>query len=204
MRPTDPMPPRGDRASDELLEELCIALRDIAVRTQFLPYREPDPDIAKEVDRVQAVAQELSRREVDPMTRLGRLTAETGWDMAELFGECRRYPSSRPWVRATSDGLRIAMRCLACGQHEFPAHSRRIRLCDECLAILDAAIASKSVADHLLLYRTYTKDARCAHADDDTVIGVYPWSPEWSEDFPIGLCRVCVAEEAARRKSRLT
>jgi hypothetical protein len=107
-------------------------------------------------------------------------------------------------VRAASDGLRIAMRCPACGQHEFPAASRTIRLCDGCLDRLDAALAARKAEDHMLLYRTYTSGARCEHGDDDTVLGVYPWSPEWSEDFPIGLCRACVSQETSRRKSRLT
>jgi hypothetical protein len=181
-----------------------VALRDVGVSTQFLPYREPDPDIGKEVDRVKAVAGELATRGVDPASRLHVLTNETGWLMVELFRECEKFPEVRPWVRTSSDGVRIAMRCPACVQREFPADSRTIRLCDRCLETLDGALAARQAGEHLLLYRTYTSEARCEHADDDTVLGVYPWSPEWSEDFPVGLCRSCVSQEAIRRRSRLT
>jgi hypothetical protein len=204
MRPTEPPLPRNQRSSDELLDELCIALRDVGVSTQFLPYREPDPDIAKEVDRVQAVAGELAVRGLDPMPRLDVLTTETGWSMPDLFRECGKFPEVRPWVRTASDGLRIAMRCPACRQREFPADSRTIRLCDGCLETLDDALTAPKAVDHMLLYRTYTPTARCDHAGDDTVLGVYPWSPEWSEDFPVGLCRSCISEEKIRRRSRLT
>jgi hypothetical protein len=202
MRPTESPPPRSERPSDELIEELCLALRDVGVATQFLPFRGPEPDIEKQVDRVQAVSRELQRREVDPGPRLDLLTAETGWSMGELLDECRKYPAARPWMRSTKDGLRIAMRCVGCAEHEFPSESRRIRLCDRCLETLDAALVSRTGSDHMLLYRTYTRDARCEHAGDETVLGVYPWSPEWSEDFPVGLCRECVSEEVKTRRGR--
>jgi hypothetical protein len=199
MRSTPPPPPLAVRSSDEVLEELCLALRDVGVSTRFLPYRPPDPDIADEIARVRAADAELLRRGLDPTPRLAILTTETKWLMRELREECLRFPAVLPWVREAKDGIRIAMRCSACGIREFPEDSRTIRLCDGCLGVLDEALSSRTAREDLLLYRTYNREARCEHADDDTVLGVYPWSPEWSDDFPTGLCHFCVSRELSRR-----
>jgi hypothetical protein len=201
MRPTDPLPPRNERRTEELLEELCIALREVGLSTKFLPYTEPDPDIVEEVDRVRAIENELRARRVESMSRLELLSDETGWSMPDLLLEIRAYPGVRPWVRGRQNGLRIATTCEACGAREFPPDSRRIRICDRCLGVLESSLATAAIKDRMLLYRTYASDARCAHANDDTVLGVYPWIKEWSEDFPVGLCRECVAQELSRRRA---
>jgi len=200
MRATPQPPPLNQRASDELIEELCIALREVGLSTRFLPYSEPDPDIVGEVSRVQELVTELSGRGVDVAPRLSRLSEETGWLMNALYDECLRFPTIRPWVRAM-DGLRIAMRCEACREREHPDDDRRLRICDSCVLILDNAIATQTAQENLLLFRTYNPEARCRHADGDTVLGVYPWDVEWSEGFPVGHCRDCLGEELRRRKS---
>jgi hypothetical protein len=184
-----------------LLGELCIALREVGLSTKFLPYRPPDSDLDEEVDRVRAVCAELQKRDVDPSARIERLSQETGWAMVTLLEETRKYPGVRPWVRDRADGLRIALRCEACSKREFPSDSRDIRICNDCLRVLDWSLATAAVAEGVLLYRTYTLAARCDHANDDTVLGVYPWNREWSEDFPVGLCRACVAAELSRRRA---
>ena len=186
MRPTDPPPPRSEWPTDELLEELCIALRDVGLSTKFLPYTEPDPDIDEEVERVRTIDVELRARRVDPMPRLEVLSEETGWSMPELFDEVREYPVVRPWVRNKNNGLRIATSCEACRAREFPADSRKIRLCDYCLGVLNTSLVTTRAKDHMLLYRMYARDARCAHANDDTVLGVYPWSRNGARTFRLG------------------
>ena len=188
-------------AHQRLFEELCVAVRSVGVSTRFLPCRPPDPDLVDEIRRVHDVDAELKKRGIDPASRLVILTHETKWMMPELYQEGLGWPAMRPWVRNVVDGLRIAMVCPACRGAEFPVDSRTIRLCDGCLDSLDGAIAAATGRDHLLLYRTYTREARCEHADDETVLGVYPWSPEWSEDFPVGICRACIQAERARRKA---
>jgi len=200
MRPTPQPPPLNQRESDELIEELCIALREVGLSTRFLPYTEPDPDIVSEVSRVQELAAELSRRGIDVVPRLAQLTEETSWLMNVLYEECLRFPAIRPWVRA-KDGLQIAMRCEACGEREYPNDDRKLRICDSCILVLEQAIATRTARENLLLYRTYNQEARCRHADGDTVLGVYPWRAEWSEGFPVGHCRECLDEEINRRKS---
>jgi len=204
MRPTDPQPPYPQRSSEELLEDLCLRLRDVGVNAQFLAYRPPDSDLSTAIERVREIDSELRKRAVDPNPRLNLLAQETGWMMPTLYQECAKWPTIRPWVRDLKDGLRIALRCPACGKAEHPEDARDVRLCDDCLGILDSALATKTVRDHLLLYRTFNREARCDHADDETVLGVYPWSPEWSDDFPVGICRTCIGVEGSRRRSRPT
>ncbi len=50
----------------------------------------------------------------------------------------------------------------------------------------------------LLLMRTYTPEARCEHAGDDTVLAVYPWYG-MHDDVGQGFCLACVDEEYRRR-----
>ena len=201
MRPTDPPLQRSERSTPELVEELCLALRDVGVGTGFLPYWGPPPDIAAEVTRVREVSEELRRRGAEVSDRLNLLATETGWSMSILYEECLRFPEVRPWVRQRGDGIREALRCQACRRAEFPEGSFRLRLCDACLVKFDTALAKAKAKDHMLLYRTVTPEARCEHAGDDTVLGLYPWDPQSSEDFEAGYCRVCISHEQERRRA---
>jgi hypothetical protein len=200
MRSTPPPPPLSQRASSDVLEELCLALRDLGIATRFLPWG-PPPDIDNEVNRVRVLSTELRSRRVDPETRLSTLTGETGWLMNALLAESMEFPKVRPWVRDQRSGLRIALRCAVCTRREFPEDSQLIRLCSDCLREFKNALATPMALDHMLLYRTYSPQARCEHAGDDTVLGVYPWSSEWSADFPVGFCSVCVENEERRRNA---
>lgn len=188
--------------SDQILEQLCLALREVGVVTNFLQVQPPDPGIVRQIQRVRELDAALESRGIDPHDRLTKLTVETHWMMPELLRECLDPTVARPWVRDARDGLRIAMRCLACAKAEFPAESRTVRLCGACLAILEGALASRTPRSDLLLYRTYQPTARCQHADDDTVLGVFPWSLEYGEGFTVGLCKTCIREEVMRRRSR--
>ena len=139
----------------------------------------PDPDVeAAWLDEVQRRSRELDE------------------------GSVKAVPAKvRPWVRDQASGLRIALRCGACEREEFPEDSQLIRLCGACLGVLRDTLAARRATERMLLYRTYSPEARCEHAGDDSVLGVYPWFAEWSEDFPVGLCRVCVANEERRRNA---
>ena len=201
MRTRDPIPNLAEQNLETLIDELCLALRDVGVSTQYLPEVRPPQDISHAVGIVQCLAEELRRRDTDLTPRLKTLSEETKWKMSDLYAECLSYPATRPWVKAASDGLRIALRCKACDKNEFPEHSQRLRLCCSCLDNFDTALAMATPREFLLLYRTYTKDARCEHADDDTVLGVYPWVLEYSDCFPLGFCRICIANEQSKRSS---
>jgi hypothetical protein len=50
----------------------------------------------------------------------------------------------------------------------------------------------------LLLLRSYTPEARCAHANDETVLAVYPWYGG-EDGISKGFCRTCIEDELKRR-----
>lgn len=198
MRSTPPLPPISARKTEDVVEELCIALRKLAISTQYLLYSGP-PDIETEAAEVKSICAELTKRGVDPTARLATLTIETGWLMEPLHQEALGYPNCRPWVRAAKDGIRLALRCQVCEEREFPATVNCISLCDQCLEVLQLALMSPTDTPRMLLYRSFTAAKRCEHATDDTVLGVYPWPLEWTDEFDVGVCLQCIEAEWSKR-----
>jgi hypothetical protein len=123
--------PIEQRETQELVEDLCLALRDVGVMDYGLPEGE---QVVSAVLRVQQLHGELSRRGADVTRRLERLSEETSWQMMPLLRDCLMYPAAIPYVRER-DGIRRALRCPACHAHEL---SRRegagVWLCDACMA----------------------------------------------------------------------
>jgi hypothetical protein len=194
MRPSDPRPPLAEWEPSELIEELCLALRDVGVRDAWGELSDRSKNA---IERVRLADSELRSREIDVDPRLVRLSDETGWRMKDLLEECRAYPSVRPRLRE-KDGVRRALRCHGCSAAESPEGDERYFLCDGCLKKVAHAIQEKRVLPALLLLRTYTPDARCRHASDDTVLAVYPWFATDDAVGP-GFCGQCIDEEFRRR-----
>jgi hypothetical protein len=201
MRSTRPEPPLSSRSANDVMEVLCVALRNLGISTRFLPHWGPVPDVEVEVAEVKRFSAELATRNFDHVPRLKVLTEETGWQMVPLLEEALSYPAMRPWVRDAKDGVRIALRCGGCSSNEFPESSQKIRLCDACLDHFQRALEKPTESSSMLLYRSFTPEARCEHATSDTVLGVYPWSQEWCEDFPVGVCPKCLDAERSRRRA---
>jgi hypothetical protein len=198
MRSSPPLPPISARMTEDVLEELCISLRKLALSTRHLPYSGP-PDIESEAAEVKGICAELAKRGVDPTSRLATLTIETGWLMESLHSEALGYPNCRPWVRDAKDGIRLALRCEVCEEREFPATAQRISLCDQCLDVFQLALMSPTDTPRMLLYRSFTPAKRCEHATNDTVLGVYPWPKEWTDEFDVGFCVQCIEAERCKR-----
>lgn len=191
MRNTPPRPPIDQRESAELIEDLCIALRDVA------GYWFPDDDngMAAFIREVQQIHVELEARHVDVRERINRLSDETSWQMQPLLEESLQYPKVVPYVR-DQDGIRRAFRCPICGQREVPDR-KGIWLCDVCLANALKSVQSRHPSQGLVLFRTYNTSKRCKHADSDTVLMMF----DDEYDFQMGhsFCERCIAEEQQRR-----
>jgi hypothetical protein len=198
-RNTPPPPPVEARSSDELVEELGLALRDAASWSISMP---DDPRAQAHIERVKASHGELTRRGIDLAPSLADLTQQTGWLMAPFLEECLRYSTSSPagaiapMVRDT-DGVRRRFRCPRCGVAEFPDNDG-IRLCDQCLAEAAAAVAERRRLDGLLVFRSYTPERWCSHADAETVLMAIE---DYDEGGPC-YCAVCLADERQRRANR--
>ncbi len=190
MRNTLPEPAVEQRETPELIEDLCLALRDVGVRDYGLPDDERGVASIKSVQRIHA---ELEKRGVDYRSRLARLTEETKWQIEPLLRECLAYPEVVPYVRE-ADGVRRAFRCSVCRQREFPDR-KGLFLCNVCLEQSAESIYSRVPWGGLLLLRIYNEAYWCKHANAETVMAAF----DDYETLGYAWCAQCVAEEQERR-----
>jgi hypothetical protein len=186
FRDTPLRPPIPNRAANDLLEDLCLALRAVGVGSR------------EAVAEALAIAAELDGRGVSFIDRLNRLSEETGWLMPELLEECRRSPEERPYITGL-DGVRQRFRCRYCKQAEHPEDDDRYWACDQCLEKLIHSFTSLVAVEGTVLFRTYNPDWRCPHADPDTVVvGI-----DHYEDGMLrpGDCKRCLQEAKRRRQT---
>ncbi|HWS54313.1 MAG TPA: hypothetical protein VN228_09310 [Pyrinomonadaceae bacterium] len=130
MKNTPPELPVERRETEELVEDLCLALRDVGIRDYLLPGGE---EAVSAVLRVQRLHGELSRRGADITPRLERLSEETSWQMTPLLRDCLAYPDVTPYVRER-DGIRRVLRCPNCREREISGREGALWLCDACKA----------------------------------------------------------------------
>jgi hypothetical protein len=188
VRASEPALPVTSRPDDILIEDLCLSLRDVGVRNGL---REP-------ILLVQETDRELTARGVEVGDRLDALSRETGWRMKHLLEECRLFPEITPRVRLLS-GLRKDQLCFACRERERPDDPTRFLVCTECLVRMRDALRTRRSHPRMFLFRTYSPEARCKHATDETVLVVYPW---WrGEDAEAGACQLCIEEEIEKRSA---
>jgi hypothetical protein len=130
MKNTPAELPVEQRETEELVEDLCLDLRNVGV----LDYRLPEGEqVVAAVLRVQRLHGELSRRGADVTRRLERLSEETSWQMIPLLRDCLRYPDVIPYVRER-DGIRRVLRCPVCRKREISRRGGAVWLCDACKA----------------------------------------------------------------------
>jgi hypothetical protein len=130
MKNTPAELPIEQRKTEELTEDLCLALRDVGVQDYRLPR---DEHVLADVLRVQRLHSELSRRGAEVTRRLERLSEETSWQMIPLLRDCLMYPEVTPYVRER-DGIRRLWRCPACREREISGREGVVWLCDACKA----------------------------------------------------------------------
>ena len=194
FRNTPTRPAIEKRDTPELLEDLCIALRDVAVREGSLPRSE---DSQSAVSASVSIAAELEKRGVATTDRLERLSEETGWLMNELLADCRSFPRVVPRVREL-DGIRRYLRCRYCKSAERPESDVKWGACNACLTRIIKSIDSLEPIEGTVLFRTYNSDWRCAHADADTVL---LGANFYEEGFlGPGVCQACLKDELAQRE----
>jgi hypothetical protein len=206
-RNSRPRRPSEQVSSVELLNDLLISLRDVMdsekVLAEFAGGREPEgPEFDKAralIHRVSKLYHMLEKRSEDLSEPLEELSAHSGIDMKELLLDCLEFPQTIPYVRDLT-GLRRLFLCF-CGKREAVDHEG-LGLCNPCLyAALDCVIDKKK-SKGFILYRAYSPEVRCRHADFNTVlITLYKeghWFPAW--------CEMCLLQEKQRilRKQSFT
>lgn len=182
--------PIEQRPTNELIEDLCLALRDVGVWTWNLPN---DERAISKIRNVQEIYAKLEERKVDVRTRIERLTEETSWQMEILLQECLAFPDVVPYARDL-DGIRRSFRCSICQKCEFPDREGAF-LCDVCLARTKESFESKVPMNSLLLFRIYNEANWCRHADSETVLMAFDDYGTLEETW----CEKFVVEEQERR-----
>ena len=183
------------RSTDELVEDLCLALRDVGVWTWSLPN---DENAVSKVKNVQEIYALLEQRKADVRPRIGHLSEETSWQMETLLQECLAFPEIVPYVRDL-DGVRRSFRCSICQKREFPDREG-IFLCDVCLAQAKDSFESKLPMNGLLLLRLYNEAYWCKHADSETVLMAFDDYGTLEDTW----CEKCLDEEQTRRATKVS
>jgi hypothetical protein len=193
MANTPPRPPIRERSDEELLDDFCRELRNVAVSESGLPHGER---VIAHIREVCAIYAEFLSRHVDVQPRLARLSEETHWQIAPLLDDCLAYPKRLPFVRE-ADGIRRYLRCRLCSKSERTPDAKLFWFCEDCMSrVLDAARQRKPIPG-IVLFRTYNDERRCSHADADTVLvceGV-----EYIDHFT-GVCERCILDEIERQR----
>lgn len=179
-----------ERPTGELLDDLCLELRHVACGDYSLPNNER---IIEHISEVSAIYDELSNRSAEVQSRLLELSEQTKWNITRLLEDCLRYPAVVPYVRE-SDGIRRALRCQLCSKAERPPDAKVFWFCNGCIEKVVTAVQSRTPLVGIILFRTYNHEARCEHADDDTVLVTESWN-----DTFYGLCEECIRQELSRR-----
>ncbi len=182
-------------STDELVEDLCLALRDVGVWTWSLPN---DENAVSKVKNVQEIYALLEQRKADVRPRIRHLSEETSWQMETLLQECLAFPEIVPYVRDL-DGVRRSFRCSICQKREFPDREG-IFLCDVCLAQAKDSFESKLPMNGLLLLRLYNEAYWCKHADSETVLMAFDDYGTLEDTW----CEKCIVEEQARRTTKVS
>jgi hypothetical protein len=191
MPNTPPPLPIEQRETPDLVEDLCLALRNVGVGDYTLR-RDVQGEMLTHIKEVQKIYSELQKRNVHPRDRIILLSNETNWQMHRLLDDCLAYPDVIPFVREI-DGIRRALRCPLCLKKEVPDREG-IWLCDACLSAAINAIDNKTPVDGLVLLRTYNPSKWCDHADAETVMMVF--DNDWIGE---GYCKECLLQERSRR-----
>ena len=167
-----------DESDSDLIETLCVALRDVGVINEALP---DWPVARKAVARVKTLSQALQERALPVDARLRRLSTECNWDMLQLWQDSIAFPDAVPYLAATP-----TPGCGNCGGN-IP-RSMPLRLCRACVEKGLAAIAA----------------AEPSHVQNCTVCGkvgsgflVYADGVEWMH-----YCKQCLEDGRRRYEAR--
>lgn len=197
VRNTPPKPPPSSRDSSVLLDDLCLALRDVSVFNGHLPN---GAVIVEKINDVKAIFAELSKRGVEVASTLGELSVKTDRKMDDLLEDCLGYPERIPYETGL-DGIQERLRCSLCRKAERPEETL-FWMCDRCLDRTMDAIEKRTPFPGLFLYRTYNELSGCPHSDAETVLATVFWSDgDWWDP---GRCWQCHLDEKVRRGARLS
>jgi hypothetical protein len=116
--------------------------------------------------------------------------------MEDLLEDCLAYPKKQPYVKEL-DGIRRTLRCHLCRKAERPSDAKLFCFCESCMNHIALALKQRVACDGIVIFRSYTPNSRCSHANDET-----PLAAEWYSEQIFGVCEKCVLEEMERRRTK--
>jgi hypothetical protein len=191
MANTPPPPPVSERPTEQLLDELCVELRNVGVKDWSLP---DDERVLAHIKQVSSIHRELIGRQISLTARLSELSSQTNWKMMLLLEDCLAFPKKMPYVRE-QDGIRKTLRCQRCKRAERHPNAKLFWFCDECLSATLVAMQTRKPIDGVVLFRTYNSECRCEHADSETVLACDIYVEQLA-----GVCAKCLEMELKRRR----
>jgi hypothetical protein len=178
IRNTPPLPPIGEWETPKLVEELCIALREVGVKNRELPDGE---DIRRAIFRVKEIYAVLEERCIGVADRVRRLSAETKWDIEGLLRDALDFPQALPYLASTPEPT-----CGNCGR---PISRKAILgLCLPCIHLGLEQLTKGKSESHLEVCPL------CGRQEKGFL--VYAHGLEW-----MNYCRNCLEEERGRHET---
>jgi hypothetical protein len=176
-----------------------MALRDVIEAEELLAEfdggRNPE---GSEYERVCGLVQRvcnlngmIEKRTDDISLPLEQLSAHTGIDMTQLLNDCLEFPDVIPYVRKLN-GMRRMFICY-CGEREA-VDREGLKLCTHCVSAALECVREKRKGAGFVIYRSYSPEVRCRHADFNTVLITLYREGTW----PPGWCELCLLHEVQR------
>ena len=177
FRNTPQKPPVYERTDKEIVEALCVALREIGVSNAGLPDGER---IRERIKTAQEIYKEIVKRDINVTRRIKKLSKETKWPMSRLLDETIKFPEMVPYL---ANNPKLV--CRECRENTF-ARSALLGLCDDCLDKGIELIESDSKDIRVLTCSTCSKKER----------EFYVYDGEADRNY----CLECLKKERDRRE----
>jgi hypothetical protein len=178
FRDTPPKPPISERTDKEIVEALCIGLREVGGCNGILP----DGDgVRGKIQAVQEIYKEIVKRDIDIRRRIKKLSKQTKWPMVRLLDETIRFPEAVPYLEENPKLV-----CRECVEKTY-AKDALLGLCDGCLDKGIGLLESDSPDMRVLSCSTCDKKERAYYVYDGESDRCY--------------CIECLKSEKERRES---
>ncbi len=200
--PKQPTRPTDYVATDELVQELLLAFKDVVACQSVLASNNNGGHSNKTnelelqkfrlaVNKVVNLHSRVTVRGTKLEDTLEEAGSKTDLDLQQLLHDCLRFPEVFPYVR-NRQGLRKFFLCY-CGTKES-VDQHGLRLCSDCLERALECLKEKRKDERFILYSSYSPQVRCRHADFKTLLITFnkpgQWPPAW--------CEICLQQEKLR------
>jgi hypothetical protein len=117
MANTPPPPPVSERPTEQLLDELCVELRNVGVKDWSLP---DDERVLAHIKQVSSIHRELIGRQISLTARLSELSSQTNWKMMLLLEDCLAFQRRCLTFESRTESERLCVVSVASVLNDIP------------------------------------------------------------------------------------